>query len=146
MNQYHTAITPLPLPFGRIKVPLVNTVAPNQNFQASNRKPFLATAEFLPRDAEGLDEHPGGPRVQGQEVPGAGDGGGVLEESDLHAGLGELPVEDLVVVHLADGVVDYRDEEVDEDEDRRHLVDQQEKGGDVLSNVVPLAVHWNGKF
>ena len=42
----------------------------------------------------------------------------------LHAGLGELPVEDLVVVHLADSVVDDGDQEVDEDDHGGHLKDE----------------------
>ena len=106
----------------------------------TSNPPFLAAAELLLRDAEGDGEHPGRPRVQGQEVPGAGDGRGVLEEADLHARPGELPVQDLVVVHLADGVVDDRDEEVDEDEHGGHLVDEQEKSGDVVAAIR------NGKF
>ena len=106
----------------------------------TSNPPFLAAAELLLRDAEGDEEHPGRPRVQGQEVPGAGDGRGVLEEADLHARPGELPVQDLVVVHLADGVVDDRDEEVDEDEHGGHLVDEQEESSDVV------AAFRNGKF
>ena len=65
--------------------------------------------------------------------------------ADLHAGLGELPVEDLVVVHLADGVVDDGDEEVDEDEHGGHLVDEQEESGDVFPNVFSLAIGRDGK-
>ena len=53
----------------------------------------------------------------------------------LHAGLGELPVEDLVVVHLADSVVDDGDQEVDEDENRGNLEDQQEEGCDVVASI-----------
>ena len=53
----------------------------------------------------------------------------------LHAGLGELPVEDLVVVHLADGVVNHGDQEVDEDENRGNLKDQQEECCDVVASI-----------
>ena len=55
--------------------------------------------------------------------------------SPQHAGLGELPVEDLVVVHLADGVVDDGDQEVDEDEHGAHLEDEQEEGRDVVAAI-----------